>query len=103
MLAGSFLEGNKDRTARALLIGLIWRLFRCCRSSYAVTPIARTENPSEAFCGAETCYGFGNELLQPKLLKRRMRWHAGLSSRDKDDDALCGKDCPRERVCDICH
>jgi len=33
MPAGSFREGSKDRTARALLIRLIGRLFRCGRSS----------------------------------------------------------------------
>jgi hypothetical protein len=33
MPAGSFREGSKDRTARALLIRLIGRLFRYGRSS----------------------------------------------------------------------
>jgi hypothetical protein len=68
--AGSFLKGAET----ALHGSTHWtglRLFRCCRSSFAATPIARTaEDPSEAFCGVETCCRSGSST---ELLLKHMR------------------------------
>ena len=101
MLAGSFLEGNKDRIARALLIGLIWRLFRCCRSSYAATPIARTAKTPAKHSAGKKLFMASGVATEAGCCKIACDGHAGLSSADRDDDALCAKECPRERVCDI--